>query len=200
MLHSYAIIARNPAFLAYLGLGSLCYAGLFAWISGASFVLQGLYGLSPFGFGSVFALGAVGYMTGTSLAARFVTRLGLDRTMGIGSALLALGGLGASAAIGVGLTSALSLVLPVAVYLAGMGMVLPQSMAGALNPFPERAGAASSLFGFVQQSIAALCGAVVGALLGASAWPLAGTVAAMGCATLLVWLATRGIRRPAAKP
>ena len=71
-----------------------------------------------------------------------------------------------------------------ALYLAGLGMVLPQSIAGAMTPFPERAGAASALLGFVQQSAAALCGAVVGALLGTSAWPLAGAVAAMGCATL----------------
>ena len=53
-----------------------------------------------------------------------------------------------------------------------------------MTPFPERAGAASALLGFVQQSVAALCGAVVGALLGANAWPLAAAVAAMGCATL----------------
>jgi len=199
MFRSYGVIARNPAYLAYLGLGSLSYAGLFAWISGASFVLQSLYGLSPFNFGAVFALGAVGYMTGTSLAARIVTKLGIDHTMGIGSGLLATGGLGASAAVAFGLTSALSLMLPVAVYLAGLGMVLPQSMAGALTPFPERAGAASSLFGFIQQSIAALCGAMVGWLLGQSAWPVAGTVTAMGCATLLLWLATRGVRRHAAR-
>ena len=95
--------------------------------------------------------------------------------------------------------SYLSLVLPMAVYLAGLGMVLPQGIAGALTPFPERAGAASSLFGFVQQSIAALCGAVVGSLLGQSAWPLAVAVAAMGCATLLLWLATQRVRRAAVK-
>ena len=199
MLKSYAIVARNPAFLAYLGLGSLSYAGLFAWISGASFVLQGLYGLSPVNFGVVFALGAVGYMSGTGVAARIVTRIGLDRTMGIGSGLLALGGLGASAAVAFGLTSALSLVLPMAVYLSGLGMVLPQSMAGALTPFPERAGAASSLFGFIQQSVAALCGVVIGWMLGQSAWPMAGAVALMGVATLLLWLATRRIRRQVAK-
>ena len=85
-----------------------------------------------------------------------------------------------------------------AVYLAGMGMVLPLSFAGAMTPFPERAGAASALLGFVQQSVAALCGAVVGALLGHSAWPLAIAVASMGCATLLVWLCTRAIRARAA--
>ena len=61
------------------------------------------------------------------------------------------------------------------------------------------AGAAVSLFGFVQKSIAALCGAVVGALLGRSAWPLAAAVAAMGCATLLLWLATQRVRRAGAK-
>jgi DHA1 family bicyclomycin/chloramphenicol resistance-like MFS transporter len=87
-----------------------------------------------------------------------------------------------------------------ALYLAGLGMVLPQAIAGAMTPFPERAGAASALLGFVQQSIAALCGAAVGALLGSTAWPLAGMVAAMGCATLLLWLATGAVRAGVPKP
>jgi divalent metal cation (Fe/Co/Zn/Cd) transporter len=50
------------------------------------------------------------------------------------------------------------------------------------------------LLGFIQQSIAALCGALVGWLLGENAWPLAAAVAAMGCATLVIWLATRRLR------
>ena len=68
-----------------------------------------------------------------------------------------------------------------------------------MTPIPERAGAASSLLGFVQQSVAALCGTVVGWFLGQSAWPLAAGVAAMGCATLGLWLTTQGIRRAATK-
>jgi DHA1 family bicyclomycin/chloramphenicol resistance-like MFS transporter len=82
-----------------------------------------------------------------------------------------------------------------AVYLAGLGMVLPQSIAGALTPFPERAGAASALLGFIQQCAAATCGAAVGWLLGENAWPLAIAVAVMGCATLVIWISTRGLRR-----
>jgi DHA1 family bicyclomycin/chloramphenicol resistance-like MFS transporter len=199
MLRSYRIVARNPGYLAYLGITSASYAGLFVWISGAAFVLQDLYGLSPFDFGVAFALGSLGYMTGAAVAARVVVRLGLDGVLGIGGAACAAGGLGMMAAVALGLTSSLSLVFPVAVYLAGLGMVLPQGIAGAMTPFPERAGAASSLFGFVQQTAAALCGAVVGWLLGQSAWPLAAGVAAMGCATLGLWLATQGIRRAATK-
>ena len=199
MLRSYGTVAHNPAYLAHLGITSASYAGLFAWISGSAFVLQDLYGLAPFDFGVAFALGSIGYMTGSALAARMVVNLGLDGVLGIGGCACAAGGLGMVVAVAFGLTSFLSLVLPVAVYLAGLGMVLPQGIAGALTPFPERAGAASSLFGFVQQSIAALCGAVVGSLLGRSAWPLAVAVAAMGCATLLLWLATQRVRCAGAK-
>ena len=199
IFRSYRVVARNPSYLAYLGIASASYAGLFAWISGASFVLQNLYGLTPFDFGVAFALGSIGYMTGSALAARMVVRVGLDGMLGIGGCACAAGGLGMVVAVAFGLTSSLSLVLPVAVYLAGLGMVLPQGIAGAMTPFPERAGAASSLFGFVQQSAAALCGAAVGWFLGQSAWPLAIGVAAMGCATLGLWLATYGTRRAAPK-
>ena len=131
------------------------------------FVLQNLYGLTPFDFGVAFALGSLGYMTGSALAARLVVRLGLDGVLGARRPRCAAGGFGMVAAVALGLTSSLSLVLPIAVYLAGLGMVLPQAIAGAMTPFPERAGAASSLFGFVQQRRAALCGAVVGWFLGA---------------------------------
>jgi DHA1 family bicyclomycin/chloramphenicol resistance-like MFS transporter len=195
MLQSYRIIVSNRVFLAYLGLGFFSYAGLFAWISGASFVLQNLYGLTPLVFGFIFAIATFGYFTGTTIAARIVTRVGLDGMIGIGSVLCAAGGLLACVSIALGLTSSLSLVIPVAIFLAGFGMVLPQSIAGAITPFPERAGAASSLLGFVQQIGAALCGALVASLLGENAWPLAGAIALMGCVTLLVWIATRDIRR-----
>src|SRR6185312_5352877 len=197
MLKSFAIVARNASYLAHLGLATACYAGLFAWISASSFVLQDLYGLRPFSFGAAFALASVGYMAGAALAARSLPQIGLDMTLGLGGAALAAGGLGMVAAVALGLSSAMSLVLPMAVYLAGMGMVLPAAIAGALTPFPERAGAASALLGFVQQSTASLCGAAVGMLLGSTAWPLAAAVAFTGCATLLLWLATRAIRRQA---
>ncbi len=192
-------MAANRAYLAYLGLVSASYAGLFAWISGAAFVLQNLYGLTPFRFSVAFAFGSIGFTIGATLAARLVVKVGLGRTIGIGASACATGGLAMAAAVALGLMSVASLVLPIAIYLAGMGMVLPQSFAGAMMPFPERAGAASSLLGFVQQGTAALCGAAVGALLGSNAWPLAAGVAVMGCATLALWVLTRDIRARASQ-
>jgi MFS transporter, DHA1 family, multidrug resistance protein len=185
-------------FVANMGLVVFSFGGLFAWISGTSFVLQNLYGLGPIEFGVAFAIGSVGYMSGAMLAARIVGPLGLDRTMGIGAGALAAGGLLMAAAVALKLPTALSLIIPMAIYLAGMGLVLGQAIAGAMAPYKRNAGAASSLLGFTQQSGAALCGAVVGHLLGDSAWPLAGTVAILGCLSLVLWAATRGVRSRAA--
>jgi MFS transporter, DHA1 family, multidrug resistance protein len=195
VLRSYRVLLGHRGFLANITLVAISFCGLFAWISASPFVLQDLYGLSALAYGMAFGLAAVGFMAGTSLAATIVVRLGLDRTIGIGAVVLAAGGLALIAAVGFLPRSGLSLALPVAVYLAGMGLIMPQAFAAALQPFPHHAGAASALGGVVQQSAAAIVGAVVAHALGTSAWPLAIAVAAAGCLTPMVWYFTRSVRK-----
>jgi DHA1 family bicyclomycin/chloramphenicol resistance-like MFS transporter len=147
-------------------------AGLFSWISTSAFVLQDIYGLTAMAFGLSFAVGSSGYMLGTLIAARFVTRWGsLDWHVAFG------------------------IVAAIGVYLAGMGLTLPQAQAGALLPFPERAGAASSLFGATIQTLSAGLGAILGHILGTTAWPLAIAMAAAGLLALVLWRMTRAQRR-----
>jgi DHA1 family bicyclomycin/chloramphenicol resistance-like MFS transporter len=93
-----------------------------------------------------------------------------------------------------GADTALTVVISAGIYLFGLGLALPQATAAALTPFPKRAGAASSLLGFLQQSAASACGALVGVWLGASAWPIAAPMALLGVAALVVWLVTRRVR------
>ena len=190
----YGSVLRHRGFLANLAILTISYAGLFAWISGAAFVLQGIYGLSALAFGFTFAIAAAGYMTGATLAARLVLRLGLDRTMGLGVTALAAGGLGAAAVVAARVPNGVWLVAAMAFYLAGLGLSMPQAMAGALTPFPDRAGTAASLMGLVQQTVAATVAAVVGGYLGRSAWPVAGVVATMACLAFLTWALTRHLR------
>ncbi len=198
LVRGFGAVLRHRGFLVYLGILTLSYAGLFAWISGASVVLQSVYGFSPVTFGSTFAMGAAGYMAGALIAARLVAHLGLDRTMGLGVTLLAAGGLAMSAAVATGIPG-IWLIVAMTVYLAGLGLVLPQAMAGALTPFPDRAGMAASLMGLVQQTVAAAVAAVIGGYLVRSAWPVTGVVVTMGCLTFLLWALTRGLRRQIAE-
>jgi len=193
IIRGYGIFLRHRTFRIYLAIVSASYGGLFAWISGSSFVLQDLYGLSPLLFGLVFAAATLGYGLGTLLAARLVVRIGIDRTIVCGGVALAVGGLAMAAATALGATSPAALAVPMALYLCGLGLAMPQSMAGALMPFPERAGAASSLLGFLQQATASAIGIVVGQMLGSSALPLAAIVAAMGVLALALALFRRSM-------
>jgi DHA1 family bicyclomycin/chloramphenicol resistance-like MFS transporter len=191
---SYRVVARHRGAVAYLAIIAGAYGGLFAYISGSPFVLQTIHGLAPVEFGVAFAVASFGYLIGTTLAARLVTRWGLDRTIGWGALALAAGGVAMVAATALVPEAVIGVVLPMMVYLVGLGLTMPQAFAGALHPFPERAGAASSLIGFVQQSTAAVIGALVGQALGATAWPLALGVAIPGCFALMVWASTRKAR------
>ena len=190
----YRSVLVHRGFLANLGILVAAFVGLFAWISGAPFVMQGLYAMTPVAFGAAYAVGAAGYMVGAYVAARVVMRLGLDRTVGMGAVIMAAGGLAMAASVAHGLSSVAWLVGTMTIYLAGMGLVLPQTQAGALTPFADSAGTASSLLGFAQQSSAAIAAAAIGHFLGYSAWPVAGTIGVAGVVGLVLWVTTRRVR------
>jgi DHA1 family bicyclomycin/chloramphenicol resistance-like MFS transporter len=195
IFRSYRSFFRNRSFTAHLALSTCAFLGLFSWISTAAFVLQDIYGLTPLVFGFSFALSSAGYMVGTMIAARFVVHWGIDRTIGTGCLIMTVGGFAMAAALALNAVLPAALVASMGLYFAGMGMVLPQAQAGALLPFPERAGAGSSLVGLVQQVLAAAVGAVLGHLIGATAWPLAASVATVSAAAVMIWALTRRVRR-----
>jgi DHA1 family bicyclomycin/chloramphenicol resistance-like MFS transporter len=194
ILRSYRIFLSRHSYLAHLGIATCCFLGLFAWISTAAFVLQDIYGLSPLAFGFTFAIGSAGYLIGTWIAARFVVHWGMDRTLGLGCLVMAAGGITFITVLALGVFLPFALVLSMSLYFAGMGLALPQAQAGALLPFPDRAGAASSLMGIVQQTTSAILGTILGHILASHAWPLAIAEASVGCLAVVIWALTRRVR------
>lgn len=190
ILRGFLSLLEHPGYRVYTMLSMLGYGGLFAFISGSSFVLQNIYGLGQLGFAFSFAFVVVGYIGGTFLAQHWVSRRGLDGTILIGVSCLALGGSLMILLVAFGVTSYMAIVGPMAVYGAGVGLTMPQAMASALMPFPDRAGAASSLLGICQMSFAALLGIALGQHLDGSALPLPIAVAATGVTALAVFLST----------
>jgi DHA1 family bicyclomycin/chloramphenicol resistance-like MFS transporter len=194
LLASVGVVARNRGALAYVGMIAGGYGGLFAFISGSPFALQSVYALDPFGYALAFALASVGYIAGSWLAARLVTRIGIDRTIGWGVLCFAVASAAMIVATALAPEAVAGFVAPMTLYLFGLGLAMPQALAGALQPFPERAGAASSLIGCVQQAVAASTGVLVAHALADTAWPLVIGIAVPGVAALAIWAATRGVR------
>jgi len=195
ILRGFRILLGHAGYRTYVGLSMLTYGGLFAFISGSSFVLQKIYGLDELSFAFSFTFVVVGFMTGTTLAQHFVGRYGLDGTIRLGVTCLALGGVTMLALVLAGVPSSLSISAPMALYGVGVGLTMPQAMASALMPFPERAGAASSLLGICQMSFAAVVGILLGRNLDASAIPLPATIATTGVLALALFLITGRARR-----
>ena len=168
------------------------YSGIFAFISGSAFVLIGLLGLSPDVYGFCFAAIVVGYMAGAFVSGRLTVQLGLERMVQLGTAVQVAGGLGGVGLLLLGEVSVAGIVGPVAVFMVGTGIAMPNAQAGAIGPFPRVAGSASALLGFFQMGLAALVGIAVGHGSGESAFVMMAAIAlvALGGA-LSYWLVVR---------
>jgi DHA1 family bicyclomycin/chloramphenicol resistance-like MFS transporter len=70
-------------------------------------------------------------------------------------------------------------------FTAGLGLVIPNGMAGAIGPHATMAGTASAMVGFFQQGSAALIAALVGVLFEWTQMSVAVSVAAVTVAGLV---------------
>ena len=194
IFRGFGVLLQNPAYRVYVSLTSLAYAGLFSFISGSSFVLIGIYGLTPPVYGLSFGCVVLGYILGTILAQRLVGPRGLDGVIALGVACLAGGGIAMLVCVASGFGGPLGVIVPMAVYACGVGLTMPQSQAAAMMPFPDRAGAASSFPGLCQMLLSGCVGLLVGHLLKASALPLPLVMSAIGVATLVLFRASAATR------
>lgn len=162
LLRNYRVIGSDIRFIGYTLTNSLAFAGLFAFLSGSSFVLIEFFGVKPQYFGLFFACVVAGYIAGNLMAIRLGRRLMPDQILFRGLVVAVIGSLVMSGLALESVNSVWAIILPQMVFMAGVGMLLPQTMAGALASFPSMAGSASALFGFTQMTVAATVGVLVG--------------------------------------
>ncbi|GAA4851983.1 multidrug effflux MFS transporter [Saccharopolyspora rosea] len=155
-------LLAEPSFLGNALAGGLGMAAMFAYVSGSSFVLQNIYGLSPQTYSFVFGMNAVGLVAAGQINARLVGRVATE------SQLLVTALVSASIAGAVLVTAAvLGLPLPVLlaalfVMIASLGFVMPNTTMLALADHREVSGSASALLGVNQFVVGALAAPLVG--------------------------------------
>jgi len=185
VLGSYARLLRDKRYIGYVLGGAGVFGAMFAYISGTPFVYIELFGVTPETYGILFGLNVVGMMGSNFLNSRLVMRIGSDAVLRLG--------LGASVVFGIvllaiGATGAFGLAGIVAgllMFLACMGLIGSNAMAGALADHPQIAGAASALAGFMQFVLGAVSGFLVALFADGTPVPMCATMlarAAMGFA------------------
>jgi MFS transporter, DHA1 family, multidrug resistance protein len=185
---TYLELLRDARFVILVLVAALAMSGLFAYIAGASFVLQSTYGLDQQAFALVFGAGAVALIGATQFNVVLLKRFSPQTITlwALAAALLAAGVfVGLSVAHVGGLAG---FVVPVWAILAAMGLVIPNAPAVALSRHPDAAGTAAALLGAAQFGLGAAVAPLVG-VLGNDELALAVVMAASALVALLALLA-----------
>ena len=157
---SLCLSKRN--FVGYVLCGGATYAAMFCYISTTSFIMIELLGVKPEYFGYAFMTVVFGYITGALISSRLVNRWGLVSVLGLGQSV----SLSAAGLLFVLAFFDVYRLMPVLfafflVFMSG-GLCLSIGQMGAISELPNDAGKASSVFGFLQITFAALLGYLVG--------------------------------------
>ncbi|WP_457144584.1 multidrug effflux MFS transporter [Mycobacterium sp. URHB0021] len=202
---TYVEVLSDARFVILVFVAALGMSGLFAYIAGAPFVLQGRYGLDQQAFALVFGAGAVALIGATQFNVVLLRRFSPQVITVWALVAAALAG---AAFVGLSTTHAGGLagfVVPVWGILAAMGLVIPNAPAVALARHPDAAGTAASLLGAAQFGLGAAVAPLVGALgndeVALSLVMMAGMVIALlALAPTLRGEYSRAVRAPANAP
>ncbi|WP_319463920.1 multidrug effflux MFS transporter [Micromonospora sp. RTP1Z1] len=172
----------DRVYLGYALTQGFAFAGLFAYISGSSFVFQDVFGVSGGTFSLIFGLNALALVATGQVNARLLDRFSPRRLL-VATLLVS-----AVAAVGV-LTGALADSLAVVAvtlfaFVGSLGMVMPNSTALALDKHAGHAGTAAALMGGIQSVVGALAAPLVGLGGEGSAIPMATVLAGAAALSL----------------
>lgn len=157
----YVSVLSSRLFLGHALTVTFAFATIFIFNSVTPFFFIGTAHLTPTEFAIPYAIIALTYGVTAYANARVTPRLGFERAVMLGALISVAGGGVLLALVAGGGMSAWALCGAMGVVTLGQGFVFPNCQAGAVAPFPRRAGAASAMVGFLQMTLAALSGMAV---------------------------------------
>jgi MFS transporter, DHA1 family, multidrug resistance protein len=193
LLLTWRRIGGHRTFVAWTALISCTYGGLFTMLAGSSFVYIEVLGLSPGTYGLCMALGSSSYLAGTFVCRRWLARLGMAGAVRRGAWFTLAGGLFMLVPVWLEAHHLGAILLAQCLFAFGHGIHQPCGQAGAVGPFPQAAGSASALAGFVLAGTAFVVGLWLGQVLDGGLQPYALTVAFWSALT--AWVAWSLVQR-----
>ncbi len=188
LVRTWATVLRHPTFLAFCALTTASYALLFTFLAASSFVFIQVLGLTKTQYGLVMLWNSLSYIGGTFVCRYWLARHGVRGSVARGAVLTLSGGLLMAGLAFAGVHSTAAIVGPLTLMMLGHGVHQPCGQSGAVGPFPQAAGAASALNGFVMMLAVFGVGGWLGTHLDGTVLPL---TYGMGfwsvCVALLAW-------------
>jgi len=154
LIRTWSRILHNPTFLAYSCLSAAAYAGLFVYLATSPFVFIKVLGMSGMEYGLVIFTLAVAFILGTFMCRRLLPRFGVRKSVAIAGAMTLVAGTLMGVMGLAGVRNGWILMGPYYLFMLAHCVHQPCSLSGAVGPFPEAAGTASALNGFLMMLVA----------------------------------------------
>ena len=163
MARSFVLLLRSPVFLGFAFATAFTSASWFTFLASAPYLLSQVLHEPPSTYGLMILLPMLGYILGNAGVARLSVALGIGGVFILGLALSLASGVMLAVWCLVDLTP-WALFVPMAISSIGNGLSQPPGIAAGLSVYPQIAGAASGLIGFLQMIVAALGTLLIGQL------------------------------------
>ncbi|PYE25251.1 DHA1 family purine ribonucleoside efflux pump-like MFS transporter/DHA1 family bicyclomycin/chloramphenicol resistance-like MFS transporter [Rhizobium sp. PP-CC-3A-592] len=176
---SYLEVLGDVRFLAATGVLGGAIGSLYAQATMLPFILIDRVGLSPTAFGLGMLMQSGFYFLGSVCLRLTAARLGGERSVQVGLAMLASGGALIALSTHLLPPTYLSVMAPVAFSSFGIAFLTPHMTTAALQSFPHIAGSASAMLGFIQMA-SGFFGGLAAALVGVPLFAF-GTIIPLMC-------------------
>lgn len=181
----YGELLRDRRFLGYASAGGFFYAGMFAYIAGTPFAYITHYHVPEQLYGLLFGLGILGIMASNMLNSYLVSRFDYDRMLLVGTVIAAFSAALVALFARTGWGELWGLVVSLFMFVSTTGFIVANSITGAMDKFPERAGAVSALVGALQYGSGIVGSGLVGLFANGTPWPMGWVIAVCGIGSLL---------------
>ena len=188
---AYRRVLKDRVFVGVWIVAAFAFGGLFSYVSTSSVLLQEVFGLSPRGFGLVFAICSVGVFLGVQGGSRLAARVGPPRILMVGTMLMVVAA--ASLLLVDRFTGGFIPLIPTMfLYTLGFGSCMPSAQVLALQNHRADSGVAASLMGAGNMLMAASVGPIIGRFELRDATPMAVAMLVLALAsTAVLWLVVR---------
>jgi len=161
LCRSYLTLLLNGHFMTTSMTIAGAVGAIYALATMLPFILMQQLGLSPTQFGLGMLMQSGSFFLGSLTFRPLMRRYSAYQMVSPGLVLIALGSI-VTLTLLVGEPTFLRVMIPVAIYAFGIAFVIPAMSTAALAPFPQIAGAAASLMGFMQMGAGLLVGSLAG--------------------------------------
>lgn len=200
LLHNYGRIFRHREASSYMLINALSFGCMFAYVSGSSFVMMQLYGLSADQYGLAFGSTALSILFGSFVSGKLSERHVSEHVPLALGLLLSLVSSAALCGLVLNGTPSFPVFLSLCIVSTfGYGIIAPNAAHGAMHPMPEIAGVAGASLGFLQMAGGTVASALFAQLCDdKTAWSMTGTMVLCAALSLSIYVFRIALRKHSA--